>query len=160
MLVAEHATHDPLWKQTLGTVMPWEHQSAPLPNLLGIGPDDIQSGGAIGYGICAGLTADFVQPDTADRRLHEASVLHKRSGDHPPSKTILALVTASDGVCSKAPILEFRLKSEGDESEALAACHRVRAYLHNQVREPPRTLRRCPMSLTDAPAHLCGTDGV
>lgn len=146
MLVAEHATHDPLWKQTLGTVMPWEHQSAPLPNLLGIGPDDIHSGGAIGYGLCAGLTADFVQPDTADRRLHEASVLHKRSGDHPPSKTILALVTASDGVCSKAPILEFRLKSEGDESEALAACHRVRAYLHNQVREPLELSvdARCP----------------
>mmetsp|Transcript_1467 Transcript_1467/g.2912 ORF Transcript_1467/g.2912 Transcript_1467/m.2912 type:complete len:480 (-) Transcript_1467:247-1686(-) len=49
-----------------------------------------------------------------------------------PTKTILALITASDGVCDKAPVLEFRLKA-GNENDDVTACHRVRAYIFNQT---------------------------
>ena len=47
------------------------------------------------------------------------------------TNTILALVTASDGVCDKAPVLEFRLKA-GSDNDATAT-HRVRAYVFNQT---------------------------
>ena len=48
-----------------------------------------------------------------------------------PTKTILALITASDGVCDKAPVLEFRLKAGSDND--VTACHRVRSYVFNQT---------------------------
>ena len=49
-----------------------------------------------------------------------------------PAKNILALVTAADH--SNAPVLEFRLQSDDD---ALMACHRVQAFVFNQVRHCP-----------------------
>ena len=48
------------------------------------------------------------------------------------AKNILALVTAADH--SNAPVLEFRLQSDDD---ALMACHRVQAFVFNQVRHCP-----------------------
>ena len=50
----------------------------------------------------------------------------------PPAKNILALVTAADH--SSAPVLEFRLQTDDD---ALLACHRVQAFVFNQVRHCP-----------------------
>ena len=67
-----------------------------------------------------------------------ATPMSEKTTSYAPGKNILALVTATAD--SKPPVLEFRLKAE-DESEDLTACHRVRAYVYNQVNSPGKRPR-------------------
>jgi len=97
---------------------------------LGMGPDKMQCGGAIGHATC--LRQDFTMPTPTASC--DASAVGPFIRDPPSPKTILAIITASDGLCTEAPVVEFRLKPGGDAGEAITACHRVRAYFYNQAR--------------------------
>ena len=68
------------------------------------------------------------------------------------TNTILALITASDGVCDKAPVLEFRLKA-GSEND-ITATHRVRAYVFNQTVSEGAPLFK-HSSMCGRRSHLC-----
>ena len=108
---------------------PWQPEAAPPPNLLSIGTGDIKINGAVAlaptpiahveHSVIAGVSSPAV-PAT---QIMTPAIA--------PTNTILALITASDGVCDKAPVLEFRLKA-GSEND-VTATHRVRAYVFNQT---------------------------
>jgi hypothetical protein len=67
-----------------------------------------------------------------------------------PAKNILALVTAAGH--SNAPVLEFRLQTDDD---ALMACHRVQAFVFNQVRHCPASPPPCFPTYTHARCVPC-----
>ena len=108
---------------------PWQPEAAPPPNLLSIGTGDIKINGAVAlaptpiahveHSVIAGVSSPAV-PAT---QIMTPAIA--------PTNTILALITASDGVCDKAPVLEFRLKAGSDND--VTATHRVRAYVFNQT---------------------------
>ena len=108
---------------------PWQPQAAPPPNLLSIGTGDIKINGAVAlaptpiahaeHSVIAGVSG----PAVAATQIMTPAIA--------PTNTILALITASDGVCDKAPVLEFRLKAGSDND--VTATHRVRAYVFNQT---------------------------
>ena len=108
---------------------PWQLQAAPPPTLLSIGTGDIKSGGAVGLALTPGAhgmesnAAGVSSPPTPATQLMAHAIA--------PTNTILALITTSDGVCDKAPVLEFRLKAGSDND--VTATHRVRAYVFNQT---------------------------
>ena len=127
---------------------PWQPQAAPPPNLLSNFVADIKTGGAVGLGMTTGAHVEQLKV-TSKRPLSPAA--HLMAHAIAPTNTILALITASDGVCDKAPVLEFRLKAGSDDDD-VTACHRVRAYIFNQVRcatrIAPYTLRFAQPRLT------------
>ena len=108
---------------------PWQPQAAPPPNPLSIGTGDIKINGAVAlaptpiahveHSVIAGVSSPAV------------SAMQIMNPAIAPTNTILALITASDGVCDKAPVLEFRLKAGSDND--VTATHRVRAYVFNQT---------------------------
>ena len=108
---------------------PWQPQAAPPPNLLSIGTGDIKTGGAVGLALTPGAHVEHSK--LAGISSPPAPATQLMAHAIAPTNTILALITASDGVCDKAPVLEFRLKAGSDND--VTATHRVRAYVFNQT---------------------------
>ena len=107
---------------------PWQPQAAPPPSLLSIGTGDIKIGGAVGLALNPGAHVEHSKVAISSPLTPTAQLVAHAIA---PTNTILALITASDGVCDKAPVLEFRLKAGSDND--VTATHRVRAYVFNQT---------------------------